>query len=266
MLLPDVITIGATDPQAAHAFYKSVFLPTGVEHRDERVELDLHGVAQLAVCPSEALAAEANVEPKAPGYRGYVLTYIVDQPSEVRSILDAAAQHGASVLKPAKKAMFAGFSGVFQAPDGAVWKLASSEKKDTGPAQETPVPSEVGVLLGVADTKASTAFYQALGMTVDRDYGSKYIDFKPTSGGCRLGLMDGGMLAKDAGVKESGGAGFRAAAFERAAASRDEVDSLLAAVTPAGGHVAAAGAETSPGVYSGYFVDPDGFLWRATSA
>jgi hypothetical protein len=92
-----------------------VFSPTAVRHGDERVELDLHGVAQLAVCRVEVLAARAGTEPTAPGYRGYVLSYIVGQPCDVRNTLDAAARHGATIRKPAKKALFAGFSAVFQA-------------------------------------------------------------------------------------------------------------------------------------------------------
>ncbi|ABP54662.1 VOC family protein [Salinispora tropica] len=264
MLLPDTITLGATDAQAAHVFYRSVFSPTAVSHQDERVELDLHGVARLAVCPVEELAAQAHAGPAAPNYRGYVLSYIVNQPDEVRSILDAAARQGASVLKPAKKAMFAGFSGAFQAPDGAVWKLTSAKAKATGPAQETPVPNEVGVLLGVAATKSAKSFYAALGMVVDRDYGSKYIDFQPSPAGCRLGLMDGKVLAKDVGTKEDS-ADFRAAAFERMVPSPDEVDSLLSAVAAAGGRVVAPAAKSGSGVYAGYFTDPDGFLWKVTS-
>lgn len=264
MLLPDMITLGATDVQAARAFYQSVFAPTVVSHQDERVELDLHGVARLAVCPVAELAAQAHAESTAPNYRGYVLSYVVSQPDEVRSILDAASRQGAHVLKPAKKAMFAGFSGAFQAPDGAVWKLTSAKAKPTGPAQETPVPNEVGILLGVAATKSAKSFYAALGMAVDRDYGSKYIDFQPSPAGCRLGLMDGKVLAKDVGTKEER-AGFRAAAFDRIVPSPDEADSLLSAVTAAGGRVVAPAAKSGTGVYAGYFTDPDGFLWKATS-
>ncbi|MFC7586128.1 hypothetical protein ACFQYP_22075 [Nonomuraea antimicrobica] len=71
---------------------------------------------------------------------------MVSQPSEVESLLHAAVRGGAKVLKPAKRSLFAGFSAVYQAPDGAVWKLAAPTRKDTGPAGEPrcrprPAPS-----------------------------------------------------------------------------------------------------------------------------
>lgn len=84
---------------------------------------------------------------------------------------------GAAVLKPAKKGFFGGFTAVFQASDGSIWSPAAPTKKDTGRAQARPQPTEAGAILGVADPKASKVFYEALGLTVDRDYGDKFIDF-----------------------------------------------------------------------------------------
>jgi hypothetical protein len=40
---------------------------------------------------------------------------------------------GATPLKPVAKS-FWGYGGVVQAPDGAIWTVATSSKKDTGPA------------------------------------------------------------------------------------------------------------------------------------
>lgn len=264
MLSLDIVTLGVPEVQTAHAFYTSVFHPTDVYH-GPHVNLDMHGTGQIALYDSETLAAEADVNPKTSGFRGYILSYIVDQPSEVKALLDVAVQSGAKVLKPAKKILFGGFSAVFQAPDGAIWKLAASNKKDTGPAEKPPRPTEATVaILGVAEPKASKAFYTALGMMVDRDYGNQYIDFRPAPGTCRLGLMTRRALAKDAGINEDG-AGFQATVFTRRAASRDEVDALLAAAASAGGQITVAAGE-SEGGYSGHFTDPDGFLWKVVSA
>jgi predicted lactoylglutathione lyase len=180
-------------------------------------------------------------------------------------VLNAAFQNGARVLKPAKKSLFAGFSAVCQAPDGAVWKLAAPIRKDTGPAGGPPLPTETALFLGVAEPNASKAFYTALGMIVDRDYGSKYIDFRLAPGTCRLGLLPRQVLAKDAGVGEAG-TGFRAMVLTCEAGSRAEVDALLAAAVSAGGRVAVAAGETEQGGYSGHFADPDGYLWKVVSA
>ncbi|MEV4183148.1 hypothetical protein AB0J28_17120 [Streptosporangium canum] len=47
--------------------------------------------------------------------------------------IGAALDAGATSLKSATKS-FWGYGGVVQAPDGTIWKVATSEKKDTGPA------------------------------------------------------------------------------------------------------------------------------------
>jgi uncharacterized protein len=264
MLSLDVINLGAPEVQAAHEFYTSVFSPTAADH-GQYVNLDMHGIAQVALYGTKELAADADAEPATSGFRGYVLTFIVSQPSEVKALLDAAARSGAKVLKPAKKELFAGFSAVFQAPDGAIWKLAAPTGKDTGPVGGPPLPTEIGALLGVAEVKASKVFYEALGMTVENDYGNKYVDFRPTPGTCKFGLMRRKHLAKDAGVNPDG-AGFRSAVFHRRAESREEVDALLAAAISAGGQIAVAAGETEAGGYSGHLTDPDGFLWKVASA
>ena len=110
-----------------------------------------------------------------------VVTYVLEQPSEVRAVMAAAIERGAQVLKPAKKALFGSFSGSFRAPDGLVWKLASDKGRNTAEASTEPRPTEVTFILGVREPKESRGFYMGLGMKVDRDYGSKYIDFAPVT-------------------------------------------------------------------------------------
>ena len=258
----DEVALGVPDVPAARRFYTAAFSSDAAGLGDH-VGIDLHGAGRLSLHDVAALAAGAGAGPATSGFRGYVMSYVVDQPSEVEAVLAAAVAGGATVLKPAKKALFAGFTAVFRAPDGAVWKLAAATRKDTGPAGQPPRPTEVGALLGVAEPKASAAFYAALGMTVDRDYGSKYVDFRLPAGSFRLGLMPRKALAKDAGVDDDG-AGFRAVVLDRRAGSRAEVDALLAAAVAAGGRLAVAAAEAEGGC-AGYLADPDGFVWRVAA-
>ncbi|MDA0645839.1 MULTISPECIES: VOC family protein [Nonomuraea] len=257
----DVITLGTPEVEAARRFYSTTLSPT-VADDDDSVNLDLHGTGRLTLSAAERLAAGAGAQPAAPGFRGYVLTYVVNQPTEVKTLMDAAVRGGAEVLKPAKKALFGSFSGVFRAPDGAIWKLAAATGKDTGPAAESPLPTETTLILGVSAPKASKAFYEALGMSVDRDYGSKYIDFHPAAGAARLCLMEGGVLARDAGTAKDGD-GFPSMVLTHRAESREEVDLLLSAAAAAGGRTTVAATRTTEG-YSGFFTDPDGFWWQVT--
>ncbi|MGW4797699.1 VOC family protein [Nonomuraea sp. NPDC004297] len=256
----DVITLGAPEVPPARGFYATALSPA-IADDGGSVNLDLHGTGQLALSTTDRLAADAGARPASSGFRGYLLTYTVSGPTEVKTLMDAAVSGGAEVLKPAKKALFGSFSGVFRAPDGAIWKLAAATSKDTGPAAQSPVPTETTVILGVSAPKASKVFYQALGMTVDRDYGSKYIDFQPATAAARLCLMERGVLARDAGTVKDGD-GFPSMVFDHTAASREEVDALLAAASAAGGRITVAATESAEGGYAGCFTDPDGFLWR----
>lgn len=260
----DIVVLGVSDTDAARNFYTGVFAPQAVE-RDCDVGLDMHGTGELGLHRFGALAVDAGAKPDTAGFRGYVISCIVDQPSQVQALLHAAVERGATVLKPAKKSLFGGFSAVCQAPDGAIWKLASANRKDARSAAEPPVPRETGVLLGVAEPKVSKAFYEALDMSLDRDYGDKYIDFSPAPGACRLCLMQRKVLAKDAGIGPDGD-GFGAAILDRRAGSREEVDAVLAAAESAGGQVAVAPREVDRDGYSGHFADPDGFLWKVAVA
>ena len=54
-------------------------------------------------------------------------------PSTVDSLIGTALAGGATTLKPAARG-FWGYGGVVQNPGGAIWKVATSSKKDTGPA------------------------------------------------------------------------------------------------------------------------------------
>lgn len=259
----DIITIGVPRVGAARAFYASGF-PSVAADGEHTAELDLHGTGRLALHQIDALATEFGAEPATSGFRGYVVSAIVDQPAEVKALLATAVGNGATVLKPAKKALFGEFTAVYQAPDGAVWKLAAASKKDMDPVPGSPKPTETAVYLGVAKPKTSKSFYEALGMSVDRDYGDKFIDFTIAGSACRLGLLPRKALAKDVGVDERG-SGFSALVLAHAAASRDNVDALLAAADSAGGRVTATASQTDQGEYAGHFTDPDGFRWRVTA-
>lgn len=260
----DVITLGAPDVRAAHDFYTEVLSPAVADH-GRWVDLDMHGTGRVGLSETAELAAGTAAGGGSTGFRGHVVSYVLEQPGEVAAVVDAAGLHGAKVLKPAKKALFGAFSGVFEAPDGSIWKVSAPTKKDTGPVGEPPVPTETAVLLGVAEPKRSKVFYEALGMRADRDYGNQYVDFAPADGACRLGLMKRGTLAMDVGLDPDGD-GCPAAVLNRTPDSRAEVDVLLERASAAGGRIIAPAAEQERGGYSGRFADLDGFLWKVACA
>lgn len=197
----NVIVLEVPDPAAAKAFYATAF--------DLDTQLDLRAAGSSAS-----------------GFRGFTLSLVVSQPSTVDSLIGTAVDAGATTVKPPSKG-FWGYGGVVQAPDGTIWKVATSSKKDTGPA--TRAVDEICLLLGVEDVKASKRFYAEQGLAVGKSFGSKYVEFDTAH--IKLALYGRRALAKDAGVAPEG----------------------------AGSHRVVVAGD------AGGFTDPDGFIWEVAA-
>ena len=116
------------------------------------------------------------------------------------------------------------------------------------------------ITLGVSDLRRSVEFYRdGLGLPL-RDGSGDEIAFFETSG-TWLGLYPRNDLASDANVPDVGD-GFRGFALAHNVRTREEVDRTLAEAADAGASLARPARETDWGGYSGYFSDPDGFLWE----
>jgi predicted lactoylglutathione lyase len=197
----DSVILEVPDPAAATAFHTAAF-GLGDEVR--------------------VRASEAPTN----GFRGFTLSLVVGQPNTVDSLIGTAIDAGATSLKPVKKS-FWGYGGVVRAPDGTIWKVATSAKKDSGPT--TRDVDELALLLGVEDVKATKQFYVDRGLTVAKSFGAKYVEFDSRSSAVKLALYGRRAAAKDAGVSPDGSGSHR--------------------ITIAG--------DVGP------FVDPDGFPWGA---
>ncbi|WP_433435460.1 glyoxalase [Nonomuraea sp. CA-141351] len=165
-------------------------------------------------------------QPPTTGFRGYLMSLVVSQPSTVDSLFGTALQNGATSLKPPTKS-FWGYGGVLRDPYGTLWKIASSSKKDTGPA--TRDIDDIVLLLGVEDVAVTKRFYVERGLSVTKSFGRKYVEFATAP--VRLALYSRRAAAKDAGVSIEG----------------------------TGSHRLIINADADP------LVDPDGFTWEATS-
>ena len=193
------ITLEVPDPASAAAFYSAAF-----------------GLGdQLGLRASEAPTT---------GFRGFTLSLVVSQPATVDALIGAALDAGATSLKPVKKSLW-GYGGVVQAPDGTIWKAATSSKKNTGPA--TRKIDDLVLLLGVEDVLASKRFYAERGLEVARSFARAYVEFATAP--VKLALYKHRALAKDAGVPPEG----------------------------SGSHRILISGDAGP------FTDPDGFEWEA---
>jgi hypothetical protein len=195
------VVLDAPDPSAAEAFYATAF---GLGTR-------------VGVRASEAPTT---------GFRGFTLSLVVSQPSTVDSFVASALDSGATVLKPVAKS-FWGYGGVVQAPDGAIFKVATSAKKDSGPAVRDV--ERFVLLLGVQDVRATKRFYVDHGLAVAKSFGSKYVEFDTAGSPVGLALYGRRAAAKDAGISPEG----------------------------SGSHRITIRSDAGP------FTDPDGFAWEA---
>ncbi|MBO9555920.1 glyoxalase [Cellulomonas sp.] len=200
----DSLILDVADESAAEHFYSSAF---GLG-------------ARLRVRASDAPTT---------GFRGFTLSLTVSQPADVSGLVDAAVAAGATVIKPVAKS-FWGTGGVVQAPDGTIWKVATSAKKDTGPA--TLAVDDLVLLLGVDDVAVTKKFYVERGLSVAKSFGRKYVEFATPGSAVKLALYGRRALAKDAGVSPEGTGSHR---------------------------IAIVGD-------GGAFADPDGFVWEPSDA
>ncbi|MFE9257574.1 glyoxalase [Streptomyces sp. NPDC006879] len=198
----DSLTLEVADPRAAKRFYTAFGVGSRVRLR-------------------------ASGAPSA-GFRGFAVSLTVSQPADVNGFLGAALDAGATSLKPASKS-FWGFGGVVQAPDGTIWKVATSARKDS--ARATGRIDRLVVLLGAADVAESRQFYVEHGLTVARSFGRKYVEFEAPADSVTLALYGRRALAKDLGVFVEG----------------------------AGSHRLVLGG------VAGSCTDPDGFAWETVS-
>ena len=120
------------------------------------------------------------------------------------------------------------------------------------------------IMLGVRDLARSKKFYgEGLGGTIDKDY-PVFVSLSLGDGSSSLALYEREAAANDAGVSADG-SGFTGISFHYIVADRETVDQVIASAVAAGGAVVKEAAGAQWGGYSGYFSDPDGYLWKVAT-
>jgi catechol 2,3-dioxygenase-like lactoylglutathione lyase family enzyme len=127
-------------------------------------------------------------------------------------------------------------------------------------AEESTMEQRVSIVtLGVADLNRSREFYERLGWRRSMAKAEGVVFFQAS--GMALALYPRQELAKDANIAADG-EGFSGVSLAYNGRNREEVDSVLAEAEAAGGKLLKPAQEAFWGGYSGYFSDPDGFLWE----
>jgi catechol 2,3-dioxygenase-like lactoylglutathione lyase family enzyme len=121
------------------------------------------------------------------------------------------------------------------------------------------VPGRISlVTLGVSDLERSGSFYDALGW--ERVGDNEGVIFYRMAG-AHLALFPLPSLAEDAHVAPDR-SGFVGASLAINCADEAEVDEVFAHVASMGATILKPAEHVFWGGYSGYFEDPDGFLWE----
>ncbi|MFC3531466.1 VOC family protein [Vogesella facilis] len=118
------------------------------------------------------------------------------------------------------------------------------------------------ITLGVADLARATAFYRDVltlpQIAMPDGAGVAFFEMGKTW----LSLFPRAELAKDAGVADSPPAAFPGFSLAHNVRERLQVDALLDEVASRGGDIVKPAEDAFWGGRSGYFRDPDGFLWE----
>ena len=115
------------------------------------------------------------------------------------------------------------------------------------------------VTLGVRDLAAARAFYERLGWKESPPSNESVAFFQ--SPGMIFALWGREHLAEDAHVGEPG-TGFANVSLAQNVRSKEEVDRAMKEAEQAGAKILKSAGDVFWGGYTGYFADPEGFVWE----
>jgi uncharacterized protein len=119
----NIITLGTRNLKMATKFYEHGLGFPKMNFEGNVSFFTLNG-SWLALYPWELLAEDAQIEPIGSGFRGFTLAHNVETEQQVMELLQNAKNSGATIVKPAQKTDWGGFSGYFSDLDGHLWEIS----------------------------------------------------------------------------------------------------------------------------------------------
>jgi catechol 2,3-dioxygenase-like lactoylglutathione lyase family enzyme len=129
-----LLTLAVDDLERAVRFYRDgLGFPTkgivGTEFEHGAVAFfELQPGLKLAVWPRASLAHDTGLAAGPRSVTEFTIGHNVGSREDVDAVMAQAAAAGATIVKPAAKAFWGGYSGYFQDPDGHLWEIAWNPK------------------------------------------------------------------------------------------------------------------------------------------
>jgi catechol 2,3-dioxygenase-like lactoylglutathione lyase family enzyme len=120
----NLITLGVDDFERSLKFYE-----TGLGWKKSSKSMDglalfpLGGMT-LALHPRHELAADATLPYEPTTFSGLTISYNAKSEAEVDEVLSQVKRLGATIIKPAQKVYWGGYSGYFKDLDGYLFEVA----------------------------------------------------------------------------------------------------------------------------------------------
>jgi hypothetical protein len=136
----NVITLGVSDFERSVDFYEKGLGWKRSSASEEHLALFPLGGIVLSLYPRKLLADDATVKDEATGFSGITLAYNAKSEKEVEDVLEHVKKLGATIVKPAQKVFWGGYSGYFKDLDGHLFEVAFNPfwKLDTNDNLDLP--------------------------------------------------------------------------------------------------------------------------------
>jgi catechol 2,3-dioxygenase-like lactoylglutathione lyase family enzyme len=137
-----MVTLGVSNMRASIAFYEALGFARKFKATGEAVAFFDTGGTALGLFPWDELAHDVTLpaQPRPQAFRGTTLAWNCRTTEEVDAVLDFAVSKGASLLKPAQKTDYGGYSGYFADPDNHPWEVVVAPGIEVGEDRRVHLP------------------------------------------------------------------------------------------------------------------------------
>lgn len=118
-----LITLGVRDFQKSLAFYEGLGWKQSKFSQEEYALFPLGGIV-LGLYPLKSLEQDTTLRYQASSFVGMTISYNARSEEEVDAVLEEAKRLGATIVKPAQKVFWGGYSGYFKDLDGYLFEVA----------------------------------------------------------------------------------------------------------------------------------------------